>query len=503
MKKGFIILLLILPIFIFISCKQSQEKKIAPIGFVSIKNKTFQLNGENFYPVVLNYKASLQMNNKEMWVSTYSLYEPNDKYQYTTKDSCLKQFRADMQVIKDLGFNAVRIVGVGEEGFRNNNPAISISIGNSRDTTLDLNDQNYSMYFSAMHELLNILDSVDLKAIILIRSIPSDAIAEKHAIRMLTEFSNRKALLAWDFFNEPLYFDAPERSKNEVYNIVNRWRSLMDQYAPNQLFTLGLTGPRETFEWDPNILNVDFISFHPYEFEPDQVANEIYWFGKNIYKPWIIGETALSANNDSVTYETQRAFAEMTLKRVLNCGGSGYSWWQYKDVDWFQYQSNFLGMLSKNGTTKTSKGEIVFGTPKPAAEEFKKFDPNMKKEDCKCLPTYYNYSDHKDYIFKGKLVDKDDKPIEGGVILAWNQWFGKSFHTFSKKDGSFELRGNFKFYHWIASATLMSSMRGDFDWNKSADSTSTNIPFYDAGKIQLNLLPFITLDDLKNKQNNQ
>ena len=74
-------------------------------------------------------------------------------------------------------------------------------------------------------------------------------------------FKDTECILAIDIFNEPLYFDKPEKKKKEVFEIVNNWRSIIKMYAPNHLVTIGLEGIREVFRWDPNILNVDFISY--------------------------------------------------------------------------------------------------------------------------------------------------------------------------------------------------------------------------------------------------
>ena len=209
----------------------------------------------------------------------------------------------------------------------------------------------------------------------------------------------------------------------------------------------------------------------------------MYWYGKYIKKPWIIGETAIPADNDSVSYEEQRAFAEKTLRQAYNCGAIGYSWWQYKDVEWYNFHANFLGVVSRKGETINSKGIKVNGTPKPTAEVFKNYKPQKDKEGCLCLDNYYNYSAHKDCRITGILSDNNGAPIEGGVVLAWNQHWTSSYHTVTKKDGSFELLGNFPFYHWMASATLHSMVRGEI------------MP--DTGKKGLNNIPTINLGTLK------
>jgi hypothetical protein len=201
-------------------------------------------------------------------------------------------------------------------------------------------------------------------------------------------------------------------------------------------------------------MNVDFISFHPYEYEKDQVRNELYWYYRHVKKPWIIGETGIPSNNDSIPYTNQVAFAEKTLKQNYNCGGMGYSWWQYKDVEWGGYHQNFLGIVNRDGETKTSKGSLVHGTPKPVTKTIGDFDTEQMKGPCECPDNYYNFSSNNKFRVTGRLIDEDGNPLEGGGILAWDEWWINHHVTSTKPDGTFELYSEYKFYHWMVSATL-------------------------------------------------
>ncbi|MCE9539174.1 MAG: hypothetical protein K8R85_08150, partial [Bacteroidetes bacterium] len=194
---------------------------------------------------------------------------------------------------------------------------------------------------------------------LLVRMSADVKATEYNLKKVVHYFRNDTTIMAYDLFNEPLYFDVPERDKKVVNKAMNRWASVAKKNAPNQLITIGLTGIREVFEWDPAILDVDFISIHPYEYEPEQVRNEMYWYANYIKKPWIIGETAIPADNDSISYETQAQFAHKTLKQAYDCGAIGYSWWQYKDVEWHSYHANFRGVVSWTGETKNAKKNIA------------------------------------------------------------------------------------------------------------------------------------------------
>jgi hypothetical protein len=405
------------------------------------------------------------------------------------------QLKAEMDLIKEMGFNSVRLTGIGEESIEDSligKLSVNAKVDNFRDSTITLsNDANYRKYFGAISQLLDIINKAGLKAVLLTRMSADVKSTEFNLKKLVQYFRNDTTIMAYDLFNEPLYFDKPERNKKDVYKIMKRWVKIVKKNAPNQLVTVGLEGIREVFEWDPAILDVDFISLHPYEYEPEQVRNEIYWYANYIKKPWIIGETAIPADNDSVSYNTQAEFAHKTLKEAYDCGAIGYSWWQYKDVDWHSFHANFMGILNRNGETKTKKENIpINGTPKPVVEEFKKFDPTAKKDSCICLSNYYNYSQHKDCRIIGVLCDEYNKPIQGGVILAWNQYWSHSYHTITKGDGSFELLGNFPFYHWMASASEYSMVRGDVEPD-TAKKYNDNIPTMNIGKLKISKLQFV------------
>jgi len=414
------------------------------------------------------------------------------RHTYTTRDSCWLQLKADLDLIKQMGFNSVRFVGL-DVIIDEKTGALSMSgrYKNEKNVVLPLtSEENYNKYFAALDGLFEAVDKAGLKAVFLNKVTPDNAATEDHLRKLVTHLKDNPAILAYDFFNEPLYFDSPERPKKEVYEMMKRWNHIQKMYAPQQLSTIGLEGIREVFEWDPNILDVDFVSFHPYEYEPEQVRNEIAWYGKYVTKPWIIGETAIPADGDSVSYEEQRLFAKKTLKQARDCGASGYSWWQYKDVDWQAFHANFMGVVNLKGETKAEGNNFrIVGTPKPIVQEFKSYDPAVPREACAELKNYYNYSQHHDCRIKGRLLDKNNEPIVGGVILGWNEWWSHSYHTITQADGSFELLGDFPFFHWMASATEFSMVRGDVKPDTAKKQTD-GIPTMRLGDLKLQQLDF-------------
>ncbi|HEX2616972.1 MAG TPA: cellulase family glycosylhydrolase [Flavobacteriales bacterium] len=447
-------------------CSRSMEVR-GTDGFIRLDSTGFKLNGKPFFPLAVNYIMGYRSDGQQLWCSASADYQPQRADHFCSKDSTLLHFRADMELIKEMGFNTVRFVGIDHDQGRDekghgDSLGVKANVRMDYDTIMLFSDpRTHEPYFHALDEMLGIVEQVGLKAILLTWVIPDKPATAAFQAKLLDHLHTNTTILAFDLFNEPLYFDRPERPKHEAERIAKEWHALMRAHAPDHLLTIGYTGIREVFEFDPNIVDIDFVSFHPYEYEPDQVVNEIYWYSTYVKIPWIIGETAIPADNDSVPHEKQLAFARRTLERAFDCKAAGYSWWQYKDVAWNYFHADYMGVVTREGHTRTRSGLDVPGTVKPVAQAIKEFDPTQARGPCTCEANYYNYSDGHLAKLTGRLVDADGKPIVGGVVLGWSRWWDRSYHTVTHEDGRFELRGDLYFHHWMVSAVGRTMERGE------------------------------------------
>ena len=114
-------IILFLYLLIFSCCTNTTA--VDKEEFVSIEGKNFKLKNSSFYPITLNYSTTLNFNGSEFWVSPSKGYGDKD---IGTKDRGTKKFRADMQLIKDMGFNTVRIIGGNEYGVDENKVFVSV-----------------------------------------------------------------------------------------------------------------------------------------------------------------------------------------------------------------------------------------------------------------------------------------------------------------------------------------------------------------------------------------
>lgn len=462
-------------------------------AFVTMNDGRLAIHGRPYFPVVMNYHVNLVYDGSHFWPASYCGYNPGDRYRFNGPDSSAMQIRAELALLRQQGFNAIRVTGFTEgpalvEGA--DGPRLRARWPDSREDFLPMEQPGLMEgYFEAVRNFMELARQENMRVILLTTIHEDRPGSREHFTQVADLLRNDTMVLAFDLFNEPLYFDIPPRAKDQVYTVVKGWRNLAEKHAPHHLITIGLTGIREVHAWDPDILDVDFISFHPYEYEPDQVLNELRWYGMHVRTPWMIGETSLPADDDSVSFAEMAEFAQRTLEQTVACGGIGYSWWQFKDVLWGRFHSDYMGMITMDGYTPVPGHPIgVQGALKPVADVFRNFD-HTRSYTCDELPNYLNYSRHALCRLTGRLVDGTGQPIEGGVVLAWNRHFTHSYHTTSTSDGSFELLGDMYFHHWIASAIGHEMVRDDCEASGFRRDTA-GVASFDLGDLRLARLPF-------------
>ena len=184
--------------------------------------------------------------------------------------------RGHFEMIKDAGFNTVRLVGFSKLEELDGHPMIKgrITPFEEKRFRLDSADMR-ARYLNELEQVINLVHDAGLKAILLTDMKPGDPYAEGLFIDIAKRFQDDPTVMAYDLFNEPLYFDPEWHDKRYVRRMGQRWDSLMEANAPHQLWTLGLANLREFLEWDPLMLDADFFSFHPYEHEPGQVMSPL------------------------------------------------------------------------------------------------------------------------------------------------------------------------------------------------------------------------------------
>jgi len=172
--------------------------------------------------------------------------------------------------------------------------------------------------------------------------------------------------------------------------------------------------------------------------------------------PWIIGEAGFRANEGSYfglplgesfydgTLSDQKNFADSVTGKTWECGGSGFSWWAYQDVN----LSDGFGILKNSKACGTWPCDSIL---KPVWEVFEEFSPPASGSSSE--PPYYSdpfyhqvYSPNTN-IVTGTVLGQDSFPIKNAVIFAHTRLQNRSGHkdsavfymhyTFTDENGDF------------------------------------------------------------------
>ena len=359
---------------------------------VTIEGKKFKIGSENFYPLVMNFRMEPAYDD---YTNTYFVASnhnygvgPWDEF---TATNCATEIQTNYNYIADMGFNALRVTEISpyydettgglfftfQEVNSNTNsyvgtstiqiyPTVSSDPGMAKvlavyDKILDLanNTIKTSTSSSSPLKVILLLGQGGQPGAHTISAAQISAWNDFYAA-VATHFaantnSYMDALFAIDFENEPGEFISSPNTKKEICDIVSGWNTSVKSNDDQILTTIGLNTSTEVFAWDPAALHIDFASFHDY---PDyhnifndiytlsstqnamkqRIANEFYYFNQICTIPWIIGETGFSATASTITTDAIGTLSDMgnyasyTLDAVCNCGGQGYSWWEFQDA---------------------------------------------------------------------------------------------------------------------------------------------------------------------------
>lgn len=433
------ILVLIFLAFILQSYVHSQTS-----NYVKIEGQKFVLNGSGYYPVAVNYLVQITKNHinnsyylSPNWNHSNEWGWPNTggdgRFIYSTTDDIgvsHNKLVNDMSKMSGRGINTLRVCGLNVN-FENG--SITYPSGCSE-----------TVYFEKIEELLNILQTYNLKAILLIGApmdVQYDMVYNEFLTRLSTRLKNRTALMGYDFLNEPSTFNGGNQ-KYIISSRISNWHYSIKKNAPNHLTTIGYSYTiAAVIDWDPAMHPVDFASFHIYAWSKDVqlskniIASSLKWYSNTIQKPWIIGETGYSGtnitsvNDNRVGTETQQKdFADFTMQRALDCNCSGYTWWQFQEINWQNPWEDYLGLITHFDKNLQNNGE----KEKLVMQSFKNFNPNnINVSNCVKPSNYYNMWGKTYLRNQGRVVDNQGNPIKDAVI-------DRSGITFTDENGYFK-----------------------------------------------------------------
>jgi len=452
MMKKLILLLSLHWFFIYVCMAQ----------YVTLQGNQFMLNGKKFYPMVVNFSVAKIYKNGIFSLSPDHCY--GYKFGHTCYDipSCNEEMQTHFNYIAGMGFNTVRVLAIAPlYDTLKKKLVIKVHSDNNKLDSIPINLSNPSdpgmlALFSYYDQLLEAANATSLKIIFLPMGKPY--FQDAYSLNLWTDFlsviasyfstaNHNDALLAYDLMNEPgTYPNLP--TKQVACEIISTWYDVIKANDPHHLVTIGNHyGIYDIFSFDPSMLKVDFNSVHFYvQFRPyedrtqpaiqelarKRTANILYWMQQNSIVPWIIGETGYTASASwginyglHGTLANQADYAQYTLDALCNCGGIGYSWFDYQDLSYVdishpKYYGNFYGLREREYSP------IPPVIDKPAVDIFRNYVRQVT-EPCPVdrTPTYnanklyYNfwgYPRNPAKEISGYVKDQHGNPIKDAVI---------------------------------------------------------------------------------------
>ena len=415
--------------------QKASEEAIAQ-GFVYLDEDKFMVEGEEWFPIMLNYRLDWRKFGDTACVSPAFYYGYDMGWDADNEKDTRKQLEENFAQISGWGFNALRLcVDVV------NHDSLGYFYAPKAEASYLIKDS--CDVFGNLDSVVNCAKRNGLRIMFLLKA-PFEEELKEYTIALMRHFANNPTVWAYDFMNEPLYFDpVKNREKMDAVEVAIAWYSMRTLAAPNQLMTIGFSEPIEVLEWDPSMMPVDFVQIHTYS--PLRVASEMYWYGKYINRPWMIGETGLPCDGDSIPYEWQAMMMKETYQCAIDNGAIGYGWWEYQDCIIGDFEGMYTGLINRAGEEK------------PACKMVKEL--KATKHTTKPPVNYYNMVGYNNIKVTGTIVDKRNRPIEGAVIRAWDENWAIGQHTFSDSLGHFELYSNDYCRHFKISAPGYSVMQ--------------------------------------------
>ncbi len=324
--------------------------------FVTLEGRQFKVNGQEFYPRVLNYNATILTSNAtpELSMPNDLFLSPNraygtgcDIYEPTTSPDFTQQFQDEFATITGMGFNTLRLIvnpHIYKDGAARKFRMHVRSPLNWNDYVFDNSAPNdtygfQDKYFTMVGNLIDIADAAGLKVILLCADDEYNGPAYCHPAwdqtavdayatylsALSAGLSTHPGLLAYDLWNEPTYtgdFNNGFYSMNKNYNgdtwrkvdicgFTSTWYDAINAHDPNHLVTLGGYGKDDADVWDMATMKLDFYSPHlyptynsmglytDYTNNINPVIDQLYWLGSECPMPYLVGETGFSADDDA------------------------------------------------------------------------------------------------------------------------------------------------------------------------------------------------------------
>mgnify|MGYP002713106751 CR=1 FL=1 len=449
-------------------------------GYVSLDGKKFQLNGNEWYPMIMNYNIDVRLGlHNTYYVTPRMSYHPafssTNQNPWSNSPSAGIDYSSDailahLQKIKGMNFNTIRLTGFAL----------------SPNTQNELEDYfgreilsvfgSYENYFSHIKSVIDKAECVGLKVILLTGGDGIETASNEYSYylyQLANYFKNEETILGYDFYNEPYYFQAePHLSKSNIYDVVKCWNHAIKSASPEHLTTIGVHGFKNTKDWDSNILQVDFLSFHMYQtWDVENIEKHFKWIAETVNEAWVVGEIGTptmhsGALYDPITdkwvsrgdYNYLRTFISTYMNVAKNAGASGFSLWNYQNFDVSNIETCtdqcYYGLMAVNpyntfpypkqwvlmpsSSCNTTNNLEIYGVDKNVGiySDIASFIQNPYSTSPPTppnCPSYFDPGGQNTYTVFGTIKNWTGTPIKNAVFEVGN------YKRFSNVNGNFTL----------------------------------------------------------------
>lgn len=490
-------------------------------GYISLEGRQFKdAFGDDFYPIICNYGFALTFTNLgNYYLSPNSSYGegyactscdplPNYDFDKDNQSDCLKQIHDELTRIHDMRFNVIRtyglapfktdpnkvgVIGFNLEATENKHPIYanaSVQLLPISPTPYAYDDPlntNVQLLFSFYDLILQEAQACSLKVLLDvayddIAAHPIDVADYASYLSALADrYKNNSALMGYVVIEEPSYNQHNTgHTKQEICDITSQWYDAIKAKDSHHLITMGGSDLVDILEWDPGVMKLDFYCPHIYpriiDYENysitnafDRVLGDLIWITGNSPMPWLVGETAFSAYDDSYyntnhtsqiissprvdgSVQEQAAYGQYILDAVRNTNGSGISWWNYQEHWWgsdLQREDGY-GLLRHgpltDGNIEKPITMVFRNYPLPPPNPVPITSPSNYLNLLNLIPSSYSYS--------GTVFEEGTtNPIKDAIVFGWTRYYlpdntgdnipeeaSDFIYTFTNKvDGSFTL----------------------------------------------------------------
>ena len=480
-------------------------------NYIYLKGRSFYNKSDIFTPLVLNYGININSID-ENGANSYFL-TPHHSYSTDNARCCDNWEQAKVRFvnhfkqIQTLGFNTLRIVGAtptDTSGYTGDELWYRYQFGpnnNHSHRYINFNSFNWTLKNRVVNMIDTIIklakDSAGLRVILLtgqpnLANISQCAKYGTYLSQIGSALNTSQGLMAYDMYNEPsTNFTANDKLTN--CQTINTFYSSIRVSDNNHPITIGLFGPTDIERFDPDLMSVDFHSFHFYPFEntgsPYNLVRSFFkWLRLHIRKAWIIGEIGYtgkdqrqneSCNGSSGGWGSeslQAEYVDTTLKLCFGVGGAGYSWWWYHDV-FHGSSEDFYGLYTRCNDKKASADHFNVNLNNFACSLSSDPFPNGTNE-------YYRRYNNS-FKVTGFLRDAANKPIKNGFIIGFQQGWSASNWTITDENGYFEFWSPTPW--WVVRITALG--REKFDYTITYNNGISNLGIITLGLVNCSLVP--------------